>query len=158
MRRYVIGDIHGCSKALRTLIECIDPQPDDQVIFLGDYVDRGPDSRGVVDLVLDLQQRCQVIPIRGNHEIMLVGVACRGLDADMWLNSGGKATLASYGGAVSKIPESHLDFFNSLHPFHECEDAIFVHASYEYHLPMEQQNEEWAVLDAFDAAIASATL
>jgi serine/threonine protein phosphatase 1 len=142
MRRFVIGDIHGCSKALRTLVECIDPQPEDELIFLGDYVDRGPDSRGVIDLVIDLQGRCRVIPLRGNHEIMLCGVAFGGLNEELWLASGGKATVTSYGGSLKKIPQSHREFLQSLVPHHETEQEIFVHACYEAGKSMEEQSDE----------------
>lgn len=142
MRRFAIGDIHGCSKALHTLIECIDPQPDDDLIFLGDYVDRGPDSRGVIDLILSLQDQCNVIALKGNHEIMLCGVAFGGLDPDIWMQSGGKATVSSYGGSLEKIPASHRSFLQSLKNFHETDGAIFVHASYDPNLSMDQQKDE----------------
>jgi len=142
MRRFVIGDIHGCSKALRTLIECIDPSPEDELVFLGDYVDRGPDSRGVIDQVIELQSHCNVVPLRGNHEIMLMGVAFGGLDGNMWLGTGGKATVTSYGGSLEKIPASHETFLRSLLPFYETPSEIFVHAGYLAHLPMEQQSDE----------------
>ena len=65
MRRYVIGDIHGCAKAARTLIENIDPTEEDELVFLGDYVDRGPNSRDVVQQIIDLRDQCKVIPLRG---------------------------------------------------------------------------------------------
>ncbi len=139
MRRFVIGDIHGCSKALRTLIELIDPEPDDELVFLGDYVDRGPDSRDVIDQVIELEQRCHVVALRGNHEIMLYGVAYCNLDKEVWLDSGGRATVASYGGSLDKIPESHRRFLQSLLPHYETEQAIFVHASYDPKAPMDQQ-------------------
>lgn len=140
-RRFVIGDIHGCSKALRTLIECIDPQPGDELVFLGDYVDRGPDSRGVIDQLIELQDRCRVVALRGNHEIMFFGVAFGGLDDAIWLESGGNATVTSYGGTLDKIPASHKDFFKSLLPHYEVDDAIFVHACYEADLPMDEQRD-----------------
>jgi len=130
MRRFVIGDIHGCSKALRTLIEAIEPTAEDELIFLGDYIDRGPDSKDVVDQILQLKQRCQVKALRGNHEIMLVGVALHGLEDEIWLENGGSTTVASYGGKLDKIPESHLDFFQQLLAYYETDDAIFVHAGY----------------------------
>ena len=67
MRRYVIGDIHGCAKALRTLIETIQPNEEDEVIFLGDYIDRGPNSRDVVQQILELQQLIMFI----THKILI---------------------------------------------------------------------------------------
>jgi serine/threonine protein phosphatase 1 len=142
MRRFVIGDIHGCAKALRTVIECIDPCPDDELIFLGDYVDRGPDSRGVIDQIIELQSRCRVVALRGNHEIMLMGVAYGGLEGKLWLESGGNATVTSYGGTLERIPDSHKVFLHSLRPHYETRDAIFVHACYEASKPMEQQSDE----------------
>ena len=72
-RIITIGDVHGCSVALRTLIEAIQPTPLDTLVFLGDYIDRGPDSRGVIEQVIALGERCQVVPLLGNHEEMLLG-------------------------------------------------------------------------------------
>ncbi len=141
MRRFAIGDIHGCSKALRTLIETIDPQPEDQLVFLGDYVDRGPDSRDVVEQIIELHDRCHVVALRGNHEIMLLGVALGGLDDAVWLSNGGIATVSSYGGCLTKIPPHHLAFFQELVPYYESTDSIFVHAGYDPTLPMHEQDE-----------------
>lgn len=141
MRRFVIGDIHGCAKALRTLIETIAPQSDDELVFLGDYVDRGPDSRNVVDQVIELQDQCRVVPLRGNHEIMLLGVALGGLDDSVWLANGGKATVTSYNGCLSKIPAQHLAFFQELVPYYELTDMICVHAGYQHDLAMHQQDD-----------------
>src|SRR6056297_2221894 len=139
MRTIAIGDIHGCSKALRTVLEDIAPQGDDTVIFLGDYVDRGPDSRGVIDQILALEQQCHVVPLRGNHEVMLCGVLLSDLAPDLWLSAGGKATVASYGGSLKKIPQRHVDFLQRLRPFHETDQQIFVHAGYESDKPMSEQ-------------------
>lgn len=141
MRRFAIGDIHGCSKALRTLIETIDPQPEDELVFLGDYVDRGPDSRDVVDQIIALKDRCRVVPLRGNHEIMLIAVALRGMDGEAWLENGGQATVASYGGSFHKIPQQHIDFFENLVSYYETDDAIFVHAGYCHLLEMHEQDD-----------------
>lgn len=141
MRRYVIGDIHGCAKALRTLVDAIAPQSDDELVFLGDYVDRGSDSRNVVEQLIDLQGRCRVVCLHGNHEIMLGGVLFRDLNPTVWLGSGGKATITSYGGDIRKMPEAHRAFLKSLRPYYEINDTIFVHASYEAHLPMERQDD-----------------
>ncbi|QEG42413.1 metallophosphoesterase family protein [Roseimaritima ulvae] len=142
MRTIAIGDIHGCAKALRTLLERIEPQPDDTLIFLGDYVDRGPDSRDVIEQILELSTRCQVIALRGNHEIMLMGVMLGGLSPDLWLACGGQATVSSYGGAIDKMPVSHRKFLSELTSFHETDDAIFVHANYLADTPMDQQAEQ----------------
>jgi serine/threonine protein phosphatase 1 len=71
-RTFAIGDIHGCSKALRTLIEAIDPRTADTVVILGDFIDCGPDSKGVVDLLIALSNRCRLIALIGNHEEMLL--------------------------------------------------------------------------------------
>lgn len=141
MRRFAIGDIHGCSKALRTVIETIDPQPEDELVFLGDYVDRGPDSRNVVDQIIEVGGRCNIVPLRGNHEIMMMGVAIGGLDDTVWLANGGRATVTSYGGCLSRIPTKHLAFFQGLAPFYETEDSIFVHAGYHPQVALHQQTE-----------------
>jgi serine/threonine protein phosphatase 1 len=141
MRRFVIGDIHGCGKALRSLIETIAPQSDDEIIFLGDYVDRGPDSRDCVDQLISLRQNCRTVMLRGNHEIMLMAVTVGGLDPTMWLASGGVSTVASYGGSLAKVPTRHLEFLQSLRPYHETSDSIFVHACYASEVPIHKQDD-----------------
>ena len=141
MRQFVIGDIHGCGKALRTLLETISPTAEDELIFLGDYVDRGPDSRGVIDELVQLQDHCRVVALRGNHEVMLLGVLFGGCNPAGWLASGGHATVASYGGSLSKVPARHRDFFRSLRPYHETESAIFVHACYQPDCPIDDQDD-----------------
>lgn len=151
MRRFVIGDIHGCSKALRTLLQEIHPRSADELVFLGDYVDRGPDSRDVVEQVMRLQSRCRVVALRGNHEVMLMGVAMGGCDPETWLRSGGHATVASYGGSISKVPEKHLNFFRSLKPAYETDREIFVHAMYDPYTGVMTQSDEltyWTHLPA----------
>jgi serine/threonine protein phosphatase 1 len=141
MRRFAIGDVHGCAKALRSLIEAIDPQADDELVFMGDYVDRGPDSKDVVDQIIELSERCRVIALRGNHEIMLLSVALCGMNDVVWINNGGRATVTSYGGCLSKIPARHLEFLQRLRPYYETTDAIFVHACYQPLLDMHEQDE-----------------
>ena len=141
MRRYAIGDIHGCSKALRTLIETIDPKPDDELVFLGDYIDRGPDSRNVIDQLIELQQRCRTILLRGNHEVMLLAVAVRGMDETVWLENGGQATVASYGGTLDRIPTNHMEFYQNLQSYYETDDHIFVHAGYCHLVEMSDLDE-----------------
>lgn len=141
-RTIAIGDIHGCSKALRSLLEAIQPASDDTIVLLGDYVDRGPDSRGVVDELITLQSACKVVALRGNHDLMFNAVFRQGLDPDHWLKSGGQATLASYGGTLKRLPELHDHFFAKLQSYHETEQAIFVHAGYQHDLGMAEQSEQ----------------
>jgi serine/threonine protein phosphatase 1 len=140
MRTIAIGDIHGCSKALHGLIAEIKPQADDCLVFLGDYIDRGPDSRGVIEALLDVRERCNTKFLLGNHEVMLLG-ALRGLPADLWLKTGGQQTVTSYGGRLENISELHRDFLRSCLHYYETETHIFVHANYKADLPMDQQTE-----------------
>lgn len=142
MARYVIGDIHGCSKALRSLVEAVNPGSNDEMIFVGDYIDRGPNSRDVIDQLLSLKQQCQVTALRGNHEVMLQGVAICDLDPSTWIRSGGNATITSYGGSVTKIPSKHLDFFKDLLRHHETDEEIFVHAMYHPQQSVDEQSDE----------------
>src|SRR5262245_30617181 len=91
MRFLAIGDIHGCSRALATLLQTVSPQPEDVVITLGDYVDRGPDSMGVIDTLLALRRRCKLIGLRGDNEQMMLK-ARDGESVRDWLECGGDDT------------------------------------------------------------------
>ena len=142
MSVFAVGDIHGYSSKLRGLLDQLVIRDDDTLVFLGDYVDRGPDSRGVVDILMGLQakmpERC--ICLMGNHEDMMLdhwkqthdyhrteidlsGIANYGTGS--WLKIGGDKTLESYAG---EIPEEHLLFLSTLPLTYETEDYIFVHA------------------------------
>ncbi len=149
MRTIAIGDIHGCLKALEGLLSAIGPTPDDRLVFLGDYVDRGPDSRGVIERLLALQKETQTVFLLGNHEIMFRTMLARPV-AQAWLDIGGQATLESYEGAISNVPRSHAEFLFSLLPYFETEDAIFAHANFDPQVPMCEQTEDklyWEHLD-----------
>jgi serine/threonine protein phosphatase 1 len=157
-RTIAIGDLHGCSLALAALLEAIAPGPDDTLVFLGDYIDRGPDSRGVLDRIIDLAGRCTVVPLLGNHEELLVGAARHPAMVPFWLANGGTATLLSYGwipggprrGLAEWVPEAHWEFLAGCVPYYETETHLFVHAGYVPDLPMEQQPAEalrWRVTD-----------
>jgi serine/threonine protein phosphatase 1 len=135
-RIIAIGDIHGCAKALESLIQRVQPAPDDLIIPMGDYVDRGPDSRRVLDLLIDLTTRCHVVPLLGNHEIMML----QDLGSlRMWLECGGMATVDSYNGALETIPQHHLDFLRNCCRYVETEQFMFVHANYDAYLPLGEQ-------------------
>jgi len=110
-RTIAIGDVHGCSAALDALIAAIRPRPDDTIVALGDYINRGPDTRGVLDRLIDLGRRCHLVPILGNHDQMLLE-ARSGLHPTTWLGMGGLATLDSYGPGrdLDLIPDEHFEF------------------------------------------------
>lgn len=152
-RTIAIGDIHGCARALRAVIEEIAPTPEDTIVPLGDYVDRGPESKDVVDQLIALDQRCQVAPLLGNHELMLMA-AMESLDnLRFWLHCGGTATLESYGGDLTDIPEEHLSFFRGCRNYFETDTHLFVHANYDAKLPLDEQPDRllfWEHLMFYD--------
>ena len=141
-RQIAIGDIHGCSTALETLIQAIQPNADDIIITLGDYIDWGPDSHGVLEKLIALGKRCTLVPLLGNHEEMLLAAREGRSDLQYWLKFGGGDTLASYGlGEEPKeIPAEHIRFIKGCCDYFESGRHIFVHAYYEPHLPLDQQN------------------
>ena len=140
-RTIAIGDIHGCIAALETVLRANDPQPEDLLITLGDYVDRGPDSAGVVSRLIKLESQCRLVPILGNHEeVMLRAVAAgSGQPMTFWMVCGGDATLESYGTSLENIPAEHLDFLRNCRSYVETESHLFLHANYHPHLPLNQQ-------------------
>lgn len=140
-RIIAIGDIHGCSRALATLLEAVDPQAEDVLVLLGDYVDRGPDSRGVLDQLIALDQRCHSYPLLGNHEEILLSVVAEGASPELWLRYGGAATLDSYGfdGDLGVIPEEHIAFLRGCRDYFETESHFFVHANYLAQVPLSRQ-------------------
>jgi serine/threonine protein phosphatase 1 len=140
MRTIAVGDVHGCLKALEQLIAAIAPVPEDLLVFLGDYVDRGPDSRGVIEFLIELRSRCQLVCLLGNHEIMFRS-ALMGAEAELWLEVGGQQTLESYGGTLANVPSAHLEFLQGLPLYYETETCIFVHANYDPQIPMSEQDE-----------------
>jgi serine/threonine protein phosphatase 1 len=136
---YVIGDIHGCLGPLEQLLAKIAPRPEDEIVFVGDYIDRGPQSKEVVDRLLTLPHRC--VFLLGNHERMLLDFLA-GEDEEIYLENGGRTTLASYGGDADKIPASHLAFFHRLKPMYEKPDYLFVHAGIRPLVPVAEQSVE----------------
>jgi Calcineurin-like phosphoesterase len=111
-RTIAIGDIHGCSVALAALVDAIDFQTHDTLVTLGDYVNKGVDSKGVFDVLLDLETRCRLIPLIGNHDAIMLGVIDGSLDVEGWKAIGGTATLQSYGDLehIDDLPEKHAEF------------------------------------------------
>jgi len=149
---YAIGDIHGCRVALETLINRLPLTADDKLIFLGDYIDRGPDTKGVVNYILGLKAGFKVVHLIGNHEIFLRDAYADPLLYTFFTSDlvGGKETLASYGGGLESIPAEHRKFLitDALH-YYETESHIFVHGGLEASIALDQQQEETLVSKRF---------
>ena len=152
MSVFAIGDVHGCPDELEVVLGAIAPGAGDTVVFLGDYVDRGPASRALVDRLLRLPTegfRC--VFLRGNHEDMLLAyLGISGRHGDVYLENGGGATLASYGvppgtpraAARRHIPETHLEFFRACVLQHVAAPFLFVHAGIRPGIELAHQEEE----------------
>jgi len=150
-RTIAIGDIHGCSDALASVLRSIDPQNDDTIITLGDYVDRGIDSKGVIDMLIRLTGDCQLVPILGNHDEMMLRAKDGKAAFEEWLELGGITTLDSYEatGLMSHIPDAHFRFLQSCRSWFETDMHFFVHANYDPHLPLDHQEDRtlrWVTL------------
>ena len=127
------------------MIAAIEPRREDVIITLGDVIDRGPNSRGVLEQLLELRQQCSLRPILGNHEEMFLAVIRGKSSPHRWLQFGGASTLDSYGfsGDLSVIPSDHVEFIASFEDFIECDSHFFVHANYESRLPLAEQKSLW---------------
>lgn len=145
---YAIGDIHGCVDELRILLNHVEFHKDDLIVFIGDYVDRGLNSREVVEEIVQLSRSYTILPLKGNHEDMLVNfLGFRGRFGGAWLKNGGEETLRSYGvtdsmdpeRAFSSLPESHIKFFRELVPGVIIDKWLFVHAGIDPLKPLEAQ-------------------
>lgn len=151
-RLIAIGDIHGHSTALRGLLDQIQPTPADTIVTLGDCVNRGPDSREVLDCLLELGHACQLVSILGNHDDMMLDSRDDRMALERWMIHGGEVTLRSYGESLDlrNVPESHWGLLTSFAPFFETDKFIFTHANYNWYTPMNQQRGlelRWISLD-----------
>jgi serine/threonine protein phosphatase 1 len=124
-----IGDIHGCARTLDALIERLAPGPDDHLVFVGDYIDRGPDSKGVIDRLLKLRDESRCTFLRGNHEELFLNYLDQG-EFDIWSYNGGTATLDSYAvpGEGFVIPDEHIEFIRETEMYLDTEEFFIVHA------------------------------
>jgi len=146
---FAIGDIHGCISQLDRLVAQLDIDAgDDTLVFIGDYIDRGPDPKGVIDYIIDIKRNIRdVVCLSGNHEDMFLNYCLDRRDEELYMANGGMRTLASYGfnreGTEELIlPESHREFFTSLQTYHETDDYIFVHAGLRPGIPLDRQDRE----------------
>ncbi len=132
-RLIAIGDIHGCFISLKILIEDkIKPQKSDKIIFLGDYIDRGSQSKEVIDYILNMQFiGINIITLMGNHESMMMDAFKEDRYIPLWLFNGGDKTLTSFGWpAPTKIPDPYLSFFQNLKYYFHFKNYLFVHAGF----------------------------
>ena len=161
-RVYAVGDIHGWASLLDQLREMIladaaaSTAEDKVIVYLGDYIDRGPDSRGVIERLLEAPlPGFESVHLLGNHETMMLEFLENGKNSALWGYNGGDATLESYdlpaGLATSAagpergreaIPAAHVDFLSGLPRHHREGDYLFVHAGIRPGVPLERQRED----------------
>ena len=165
VRIYAISDIHGCAHLLKQMLRVIDAdlacsRPRYAIeVFMGDYIDRGPDTRSTLDILVERSRRGNTVFLKGNHEAFLGDVARDPSLLDDWLRVGGVQTLMSYGvsarepgsqqddpialleGLARAMPPEHIEFLNSLRPSFTCGDFFFVHAGVRPGVPLSEQQE-----------------
>lgn len=144
---FAIGDIHGCYDKLVALLEKIDIDfSEDTLVFIGDYVDRGPNAYETVSHLVALKKQHEnIIFLKGNHEDMLEKYLA-GTDRFTYLMNGGQKTLDGYLKQKHKpgefpIPKDHLDFYKSLVLYYETDSYLFVHAGLRKKIPLDRQDE-----------------
>jgi len=146
-RIFVVADIHGCCRTFRRLIfDVIRLEKEDTLYLLGDYIDRGPDSKGVIDTILELQASgYDFRPIRGNHEQMLIRSIYTPYEGSLseWLENGGYTTLKSYGVNHPEEIGHHIDVLKDFPSYRVTDSHIFVHAGLDFTLddPLSYQGE-----------------
>ena len=146
MLTYAIGDVHGCvDKLVRLLARCRAHAGDRRrrLVFVGDYIDRGPDSRGVIETLLKLQRsEPEVICLRGNHEALMLDAVESG-DEALWLLNGGGETLESYDATQAlDLPAELVDWADALPLFFDDGRRLFVHAGLNPRVPLDHQTEQ----------------
>lgn len=148
MRMIAIGDLHGCSRALDALLEAIALREGDRLITLGDYVDRGDDSKGVLDRLVALSATGQLVALLGNHDRLMLEARTDPATAACWRDWGGEATLKSYAksgevGTFADVPQNHWDFLEKqCVKWYETDRHFFVHANANPNLPLDRQPPE----------------
>ena len=154
MSTFVIGDVHGCLQALEAVMSAANPVMDDTVIFLGDYVDRGPHSAQVLDWILQ-HRGDKWVTLLGNHEIMMMDFRDQSPDTSSWLEYGGAETLQSYGIEYSpdwhkQVPDEHWQFLENTLPYFEAGHYIFVHAGLQPGIALEAQMPRTLFWDKYE--------
>jgi len=144
-RRIAVGDIHGCTKTLVKLVEeGIRLTHEDVLYPVGDFIDRGPDSKGVLDYISDLIRKgFRIIPVRGNHEEMLLETLIDPGHLRSWMYNGAEPTLQSFGlnpgtiltsETVHEIPKKYISMIEKLPFYIELDDYLIVHAAFNFYM------------------------
>lgn len=141
-RTIAITDIHGELGKLNSLIDKLKIRPEDTIIFMGDYIDRGPDSKGVIERVIEMGRICKCIYLKGSHEYAYLN-ARKGDEYYNFLfwTYGGVQTVESYG-SFENIYKVHGEFLDNLKPYYMTEKYLFVHAGIRPEIPFDAQNEK----------------
>jgi len=160
VRIFAIGDIHGCSTLLRQLLKVVDLSPADRVVTLGDYINKGPDTKGVLDQLIAFAQSGQLIALRGNHELrMLAAKAQQAIEMndEVLLDQN---TLSSYDSGsldqslrspLTSIPDAHWKLVaEQCLDAWESENHIFVHASLDPNKSLSEQPTRKLFWEKFD--------
>lgn len=156
MAIYAIGDIHGSIIALKTIFQQGLINEEDTVVFLGDYIDKGTDSKGVIDWLIEKRKTFNFEFILGNHEIIMTRAKSSTETFKYWYESyGGSLTLKSYKISdkqdwISQIDKAHWDFIDSCLPYFKIGDFIFVHGGLEKNKSLEEQKEHYLFFEKFE--------
>ena len=138
MRRIAIGDIHGCAQTFKKLVQKVELEPHDELILLGDMIDRGPDNKGVLDEILRLKEAgFKVILLQGNHEEFMLNAHIDYFIMDRWLNAGGRRTLTDFGATIDQlhtIDPVYWQLLSETQNYYITDHFIFVHAGLNFQL------------------------
>lgn len=152
MRKIAISDIHGCLNTFKALLDQVGLSTSDELYLLGDYVDRGPSSKGVLDHIMQLRKdgyavRC----LLGNHEDMMVRSMSNFDELDMWLLNGGNPTLESFGVSyVEDVPKRYIDLIGEMEYFIEVDEYLLVHAGFNFAPPNPKSGQGDFLFRIFD--------
>ena len=135
-----ISDSHGELEKLCRVLEKVNPQKDDTIVFMGDYIDRGAKSKEVVQKIIDMQEVCNCVYLIGSHEYALLHANSDDYYHYLFWNYGGVQTVESYG-SFDNILKTHGDFFKSLKFYYINGKYLFIHAGIRDRIPLEKQNE-----------------
>jgi serine/threonine protein phosphatase 1 len=140
---YVIPDIHGRDDLLGEALAAISARTLDGglIVMTGDYVGKGPDSKQVIERLLPGVEGCMLVALKGNHDAMMAEALRNPTKMAAWLEKGGDAALASYGGGAAAVPQAHIEWLDQLRLMHIDMHRLYVHAGVDPLVPLERQDE-----------------